>query len=226
MFAGHRGIALEPGAHTVEEEIERREGQRAKVRDIDPIRNPSEALLSAALNRLAKGSARQAPASVGAQLVQEFRRDHVHRRRTRKAVIALVACLVLATATLLTLKLSVDDAQPAMVKQPLPAVAPNASTANPSAATQTIPTPVQTPLPGRRGGRPTATSTAQGQFMALGAYDPAMVSGDLQVVRLELTGADLRLVGAPVPEDLAERHLLADIVLAGDGTPYAVRIVR
>ena len=53
-----------------------------------------------------------------------------------------------------------------------------------------------------------------------------MMSGDAQIVRLELTGADLRLVGAPVAEDLSDRRLLADIVLAADGTPYAVRLVR
>jgi hypothetical protein len=62
--------------------------------------------------------------------------------------------------------------------------------------------------------------------MALGAYDPAMMSGDAQIVRLQLTGADLRLVGAPVAEDLSDHRLLADIVLAADGTPYAVRLVR
>ena len=62
--------------------------------------------------------------------------------------------------------------------------------------------------------------------MPLDAYDPAMTPSELQVVRLELSGADLRLMGAPVGEDLSDRRLLADIVVGNDGTPYAVRIVQ
>jgi hypothetical protein len=47
----------------------------------------------------------------------------------------------------------------------------------------------------------------------------------LTIVRVELTGTDLRLLGAPVTEDLSDQRL-ADVVVSGDGTPYAVRIVR
>ena len=63
-------------------------------------------------------------------------------------------------------------------------------------------------------------------FVALPSYDPAINTGDLQVVRLELSGADLRLVGAPVGEDLSDRRMLADVVVGRDGTPYAVRFVQ
>jgi hypothetical protein len=48
----------------------------------------------------------------------------------------------------------------------------------------------------------------------------------LTIVQVELTGTDLRLLGAPVTEDLSDQRLLADVVVSGDGTPYAVRIVR
>lgn len=62
--------------------------------------------------------------------------------------------------------------------------------------------------------------------MALDTYDPATAPSELAVVRLELSGADLRLMGAPVAEDLSDRRLLADIVVGNDGTPYAVRLVH
>jgi hypothetical protein len=194
------------------------------VRDIDPIRNPSEALLSAALNRLAKGSARQAPASLGQQLAQEFRRHHQRRRRTRAVVVlSVAACLALAVALLLTLQPSAPTA-PSVARQPAPTVAPeqvsqSTSTKNRAAQERTSPA-------GRRNAQAIASNANENGFMPLSTYDPAMVPSELQVVRLELTGADLRLVGAPVAEDLADRRMLADIVVASDGTPYAVRLVR
>jgi hypothetical protein len=142
-------------------------------------------------------------------------------------MIALAACLVLATALLLT-RLYVDDAPPTIAKQPVPAVAPVPNSVSPNAGTPDISKQGPTSQAGRQKPRPTATSASvkENGFMALGAYDPAMMPGDVQVVRLELTGADLRLVGAPVAEDLSDRRLLADIVVGNDGTPYAVRLVR
>jgi hypothetical protein len=187
------------------------------VREIDPIRNPSEALLSAALHRLATGSAQNAPAEVGARLAQEFRRHHVRRRRARMAmVVSLAASMTLAAALLLSLK-PVRQSAPTVAHEPAPVVAPTMGQATPSATAQT-----QTSQPSRKA----AGSRAENSFMPLDAYDPATAPSELQIVRLELTGADLRLVGAPVAEDLSDRRLLADIVVGSDGTPYAVRLVR
>jgi hypothetical protein len=194
------------------------------VRDIDPIRNPSEALLSAALNRLAKGSARQAPASVGARLAQEFRRQHQRRRKTRAvAVLSLAACIALAITLLLTLKQPAQNA-PSAARQPAPAVAPDLAHQNTVA--ESGPAQDQTSRVRQRSARATPVSANQNEFIPLGAYDPAMEPAEMQIVRLELSGADLRLVGAPVAEELSDRRLLADIVVASDGTPYAVRLVR
>jgi hypothetical protein len=194
------------------------------MRDIDPIRNPSEALLSAALNRLAKGSARQAPASVGAQLALEFRRHHQRRRRARAVVmLSLAACLILAITLLLTLQQPAQNA-PSLVREPVPAVTPDPAAR--TASSEPSREPKRTSRQDQRGARDVASSPSQNEFMPLGTYDPAMVPGELEVVRLELTGADLRLVGAPVAEDLADRRMLADVVVASDGTPYAVRLVR
>ena len=190
------------------------------MREIDPIRNPSEALLSAALHRLATGSAQNAPAEVGARLAQEFRRHHVRRRRARMAmVVSLAASMTLAAALLLSLK-PVRQSAPTVAHEPAPVVAPTMGQATPSATAQT-----QRSQPSRKAAQ-TASSRTESSFMPLDAYDPATAPSELQIVRLELTGADLRLVGAPVAEDLSDRRLLADIVVGTDGTPYAVRLVR
>jgi hypothetical protein len=191
------------------------------MREIDPIRNPSEALLSAALHRLAKGSAQGAPADVGARLAQEFRRHHARRRRARSAlVVSLAASFVLAVALFLSLR-PVRQNTPAVAHDPAPAVAITSA----AKATQNVPVPEQASQTGRRSA-PNASSRGESSFMPLDAYDPATAPSELEIVRLELTGADLRLVGAPVAEELSERRLLADIVVGTDGTPYAVRLVR
>ncbi|HEX7284925.1 MAG TPA: hypothetical protein VF532_02015 [Candidatus Angelobacter sp.] len=191
------------------------------MREIDPIRNPSEALLSAALHRLATGSAQNAPADVGARLAQEFRRHHVRRRRARTAlVVSLVASLALAAALLLSLK-PVRQNAPTVAHEPTQVVAPSTGPATQSATAQT-----QASQTSRKAAHAAASRANENDFVALDTYDPATTPGELQIVRLELTGADLRLVGAPVAEDLSDRRLLADIVVGNDGTPYAVRLVR
>src|SRR5262249_6310227 len=150
---------FEPGKDIVEEETKRGKGQRTKVREIDPIRNPSEALLSAALNRLAKGSPRQAPPNLGAQLAQDFRRHHVRRRRKMAAVISIVACLVLGTTIFVTLRLSMEDAAPPHVgKAPVPAVVP---TQNPPAPDTAPKSASVQPAPSQRRAR--ANTSAAGQ---------------------------------------------------------------
>jgi hypothetical protein len=53
-----------------------------------------------------------------------------------------------------------------------------------------------------------------------------MTANDWQIVRLELTGAELRMVGAPVTEELADRRVRADFLIGRDGTPYGVRLVQ
>jgi hypothetical protein len=194
------------------------------MRDIDPIRNPSEALLSAALNRLAKGSARQAPAGVGAQLALEFRRHHQRRRRARAVVgFCLAASVVLAITLLLRLQQPAQNA-PSIAREPAPTAAPNAPQSTPAAKG-----PAQrqkSPDSQRSAGIMASRAAENDEFVPLGTYDPAMAPMEMQIVRLELSGADLRLVGAPVAEDLSDQRMLADIVVASDGTPYAVRLVR
>ncbi len=192
------------------------------MREIDPLREPSEALLSAALHRLAKGSPRSAPKHLGANLVGSFRQHHARRRRARIAGwSALAACMIVAAilavkfvggrGNSVTPNIAVKVRQiqtPSVVQQaeePAPQQVKNYSIVNHAVK---------------------ANNDQSSGFVALPSYDPAINTGDLQVVRLELSGADLRLVGAPVGEDLSDRRMLADVVVGRDGTPYAVRFVQ
>jgi hypothetical protein len=64
------------------------------------------------------------------------------------------------------------------------------------------------------------------RFVALPTFDPAIPIDHLDVVRVDLAGRDLRLVGFPVSEEIADRRVVADVLLAQDGTPYALRLVQ
>jgi len=188
------------------------------MREVDPIRNPSEALLSAALHRLASGSPQNAPAELGANLAREFRRRHQRRRRARTAVVtALAACLALVAALVAAHKPTGRKSPPLVARQQV-----RASTATPVPEAHAE---HATQAGHARPGNAPASADDNG-FLPLDAYDPATTPGDLQVVRLEVSGSDLRMIGAPVAEDMSDRLLLADIVVGEDGTPYAVRIVR
>jgi hypothetical protein len=74
--------------------------------------------------------------------------------------------------------------------------------------------------------RKETAAAPRNDFVALPSSDQAVRGEELRVIRLELTGRALRLVGAPVSEEIADRRVLADFVVGQDGTPYAVRLVR
>jgi hypothetical protein len=194
------------------------------MREIDPLREPSEALLSAALHRLATGSRRSAPEELVANLARSFRQHHARRRRTRIAGwSALAVCLVLAGVPGVKFAGRHGNfAIPSIAVQPQPAPAP--------AVANEAKQPVAQRTKERSSVVATLKTNADGNqndgFVPLPSYDPAMGTGELQVVRLELSGADLRLVGAPVAEDLSDQRVLADVVVGRDGTPYAVRFVQ
>lgn len=82
------------------------------------------------------------------------------------------------------------------------------------------PEPPRRPIPK---GQPSTDVTG---FWALPSFD-LIPSGDrLRVVRMQMRGEDLRLIGAPVAEEIARRRVTADFVVGHDGTPYAVRLVQ
>lgn len=190
------------------------------MREIDPIRSPSEALLSGALRRLATGSPQKAPAEVGDALAAAFRHHHRHRRMIRAtAILAVAACIVLAVALLLFHRRGV----PTEARKMVPAAQPENSPARPgSVATPKESATAKRPL------RSQSMSQAQSDdsFLTLPGYDPAVPVEELTMVRVELPGAALRMIGAPVSEELTDRRMLADFVIDQDGTPYAVRLVQ
>jgi hypothetical protein len=67
---------------------------------------------------------------------------------------------------------------------------------------------------------------ATDRFVALPTFDFAIPIDHLEIVRVDLPGRDLRLVGFPVSEEIADRRVVADVLLAQDGTPYALRLVQ
>ncbi|HLQ79326.1 MAG TPA: hypothetical protein VK210_18340 [Terriglobia bacterium] len=67
---------------------------------------------------------------------------------------------------------------------------------------------------------------AADRFVALPTFDFAIPIDHLEIVRVNLPGRDLRLVGFPVSEEIADRRVVADVLLAQDGTPYALRLVQ
>src|SRR6185437_7968567 len=194
-----------------------------KMREIDPMREPSEALLSSALHRLASASERNAPVSVEAGLMQKYRQHHQRRRRVRMMKAGGIAAAILLIAIFTVVLVSPGRVQHSHSVQPHQEVSPvmpspEANTGN--TQTSTSPARSSASVLSR------AEDTREGdRFIALPSYDPAVPAGDLKMVRLEVTGSDLRLLGAPVAGDLSER-VTADFITDRDGTPYAVRLVR
>jgi hypothetical protein len=193
-----------------------------QMREIDPIREPSEALLSSALHRLVKAEKRNAPPELGANLLENFRHYHRRRRQVRLAVMGAIAACLLTLASLVGVRYTVHTA-----RQQLPVAVPQQGTevgAN---------TPNVSPGPGPSQHQATSSNAAnrtQGAndegFIPLPSYDPAVASSELQMVRVEVTGSQLRMLGARVSGDLSDRPVLADFITDRDGTPYAVRLVQ
>jgi len=182
----------------------------------------SDARLAGALRAVAAAAPAEAPRELGDALSKAFRRHHSRRRAVRRSAMALAILTVLFSAGRLLVRkpvapVSVKSAGTGSVEAPPTTGSPirlNESSSTPGAA------------PGvrnlKRKRRPTASSQ---DFVALSSFDEAVRGEDLRVLRLELTGRALRLAGAPVSEEMADRRLLADFVVGQDGTPYAVRLV-
>jgi hypothetical protein len=194
------------------------------MREIDPIREPSEALLSSALHRLAKAEEGNAPPELGSSLLEKFRHHHRRRRQMRLAVVGALAACLLALVGIAGMRYKVRTAHqqiPAPAAEQPPAVAATSKT-NPAPGLQ----------PRQRQVRASTHTASAAQpvddegFVPLPSYDPAVASGDLQMVRVEVTGSELRMLGARVAGDLSDRPVIADFITDRDGTPYAVRLVE
>jgi len=180
--------------------------------------------LSAMLRRAGANAPQNAPPALGEKLKNEFRRRHIRRRRERNTRILLVAaCLVVSVMTFLRLRPRPSNI--AAIREPV-------QTAPPSQANVAVEQPksnlaqrksIRKPASSQTGKKP---EIAADRFVALPTFDFAIPIDHLEIVRVNLPGRDLRLVGFPVSEEIADRRVLADVLLAQDGTPYALRLVQ
>jgi hypothetical protein len=175
--------------------------------------------LPEALRDLGADSRRHAPAHVGAALKDAFVRRHAARRRTQKIrLAAMSAIVVLAAGISLLMRGPRPDRQTAINHD-----RPSQTRIGTALA---ISAPPETALTASRRQPQTVTTVpAEDRFVALPSYDSHMTNEELRVVRLQLSGEELRRVGVPVQEENSERILLADFVVGQDGTPYAFRLV-
>jgi hypothetical protein len=184
----------------------------------------SENRMSNAMRRLNAIAPEGAPQALGDKLKDEFRRYHAHQRRSRIARISLLAaCLVAAVG------LSIMLLRPHSSNTVARHETTHATPLQDPISTVLI-EPVIVPAPVRkshaRAGARNNPPAETDRFVALPTFDPAIPIDHMEMVRLDLPGRALQLVGFPVSEEIAERRVVADVLLAQDGTPYALRLVR
>lgn len=180
--------------------------------------------LSAMLRRAGAGAPQGAPPALGEKLKGEFRRHHMRRRRERNARMLLVAaCLIVSVMTFLRLRPRPSNI--AAIREPV-------QTAPPQQVNAPVDVPESTPIQRKFVRKPASIPTrkraeiAGERFVALPTFDSAVPIDHLEIVRVDLPVRDLRLVGFPVNEEMADRRVVADVLLAQDGTPYALRLVQ
>ena len=200
--------------------------------------NPQEDALLEALQELAAASPQGAPSELGASLRSAFARHHSLRRKRQ---VALVASLAVCLATLLAWLWVGRAPHPGTTAKQAAAVtqgssAPAAFVARengslPPRATPAVDSPRKAQLKARSRAHGTSHAVAPavvaaGDFVALPMFDPAIPIGQSRMVRLDLPGSALQLIGYPVDEELLERRVLTDVLVGQDGVPYAVRLVQ
>jgi hypothetical protein len=157
-------------------------------------------------------------------------------------VIALAVCLVLSVLSIVRLRES-KPVEHAAAHQ-LATQSVEAATSSPKLAASNGQTPTAAALATRHPqprhlhagklARPSRSDDVNtesavitsGDFVALPTFDPAIPIGLSRVVRLDLPGPALQLIGYPVDGQLLNRHVLTDVLVGQDGMPYAVRLVE
>ena len=201
------------------------------MREMSSGVNNSEARLSKALRSLSATSPGSAPPEIGHALAEAFRRHHARRRMVRRSALAAAIVTLIALPAVLVLSrqhgigTASRNAHGTVTNAPSPA------------AVHSDRAPLKRETTSRSGihqrvATKTATKTKMNpvarrdDFVPLPTYSLRSQAEDLRIVRLQVNGRDLRLVGAPVSGDIDERPVLADFVVGQDGTPYAVRLLR
>lgn len=199
---------------------------------------PQKEALSEALRELAAESPQASP-ELGARLTSEFARHHQRRRLRNRVAIAvgLASCLAISVALFRTgkqtapVKVVEPASQTAKTPSPEPKTAASESPEIPSpsiakvAAKPRIRSRPTMETGNRRPEPPVAASTA-GDFVALPTFDPSIPLGVSRMVRVDMPGSALQLIGYPVDGQLLDRRIVADVLVGQDGMPYAVRLVQ
>lgn len=180
-----------------------------------------EEKLSAALRDLAAYSRQSASPELGITLKDTFRRHHARRRRVMRMRIGLLCLCMAGLAGLFWLRSAPENN--ISMQTEVAHTAPSRQVQPPAEVKISQKQPRVSLRHSRTGKRP---STDARGFWALPAFELVPSGDQLRVVRMEMRGEDLRLVGAPVADEMVRRRVTADFVVGHDGTPYAVRLVQ
>lgn len=191
-----------------------------------------------ALRGLAAEAPRGAPPELGIKLLSAFERHHARRRRNRMALVAgLATSLVISFAWVKERSSHFDFEASHHPQAPQPSgPARPVELAHDSGVAIAEKTPqVQAGRAERakqtnKGRHPVRQEMlpelASGDFVALPIFNPAIPIGQSRVVRMEMPGSALQLIGYPVDEQLLDRRVTTDLLVGQDGVPYAIRFVQ
>jgi hypothetical protein len=199
--------------------------------------NPQRHTLSESLRELAADSPQASP-ELGVRLRQAFARHHAQRRRRKRAVFAvgLAACLAIGVAWLRTGKQTQDVRKPGPLAQVAKSPVPQPEIVAPKIERPSKSLIASAPVKPRVGAKQrsktqdhsveAAPAVTAGDFIALPTFDPAVPVGESRMVRMDLPGSALQLIGYPVDGQLLDRRIVADVLVGEDGLPYAVRLIK
>jgi anti-sigma factor RsiW len=188
----------------------------------DALLEEAEALTGDLRALAARHAGQAAPPTVEAALLQAFRQrqEPVARasqvRRWSAAIAGITAAIVLVTVLAGRSQIASHPVEGATAKQVVPPGALSGSAASTTPARQQA---------SQTAGASTEENTDS--FVPLsGTFDLASLNQD-PIVRVVLSGEDLESLGLPVGNggDEQDEQVVADLIIANDGTPQAIRVV-
>lgn len=196
--------------------------------------NSSEDALMKAMRKLADACPQGAPPELYLRLADTFGEHHSRIRQKRIAtLLSLAACITIAISWIQFRRTPSRSAIANISLRSVPAVvAPSRSVGDQEPATHLVVN--QKPKANARKTTKTLrvqsaaamVSYSRRDFVALPSFDPSVPVGQSRILRLEISGSALQLVGYPASEDVFQRSVLADVLVGQDGEPYAVRLIQ
>jgi hypothetical protein len=195
--------------------------------------NRDEKLVKA-LRELAEDAPRGAPAEVGIRVGAAFARRRALLWRRRAGLVTVAAAAILVTSLMWMRRGNLSSAQIAKQQAAQNAAQPldvahadegadhSQDVSNTKRASNGRQLSAQAQ---RHQVAATSSDLASNDFIALPTFDPAIPVGPSRIVRVELPGSSLQLVGYPVNAEMMDRRVVTDLLLGQDGRPYAVRLV-